>query len=110
MARGGRRPGAGAPKGNLNAFKTGKTSAQYQRLLDTLAGDPEMTRLLQELALGDEKRAARRRRYALSVLKRVMERFEQEANDRALEAWERSRAIPPIAGSPRPPQRQRGRG
>lgn len=95
MPRGGRRPGAGAPKGNINAFKTGKTSAQYQRLLEIVSQDPEMVRLLREVALGNEQRAARRRRYALSVFKQVLERFEQQANDRACEAWERSRAIPP---------------
>lgn len=95
MPRGGRRPGAGAPKGNVNAFKTGKTSRQYQRMLEIVQQDPEMVRLLREVALGNEKRAARRRRYALSVLKQVLDRFEQQANDRACDAWELSRAIPP---------------
>ncbi len=33
--RGGRRPGAGAPRGNMNAFKHGLRSAKYdQRLLE----------------------------------------------------------------------------
>jgi hypothetical protein len=94
MPRGGRRPGAGAPKGNVNAFKDGKTSRQYRRMLEIVQQDPEMIRLLREVALGNEKRAARRRRYALSVLKQVLERLEQQANDRAYEAWERSQPGP----------------
>ena len=37
MPRGGKRPGAGAPKGNLNALKHGRHSAQLQQLAVTLA-------------------------------------------------------------------------
>ena len=37
MPRGGRRPGAGAPRGNLNALKHGRHSAQLQQLALTLA-------------------------------------------------------------------------
>ena len=37
MPRGGKRPGAGAPKGNLNALKHGGNSAQLQQLAVTLA-------------------------------------------------------------------------
>jgi len=35
--RGGKRPGAGAPKGNLNALKHGGNSAQLRQLAVTLA-------------------------------------------------------------------------
>ena len=37
---GGRRPGAGAPKGNLNALKHGLRSAQFMRFVERLARDP----------------------------------------------------------------------
>ena len=37
MTRGGKRPGAGAPKGNLNALKHGRHSTQLQQLAVTLA-------------------------------------------------------------------------
>lgn len=94
MPRGGRRPGAGAPKGNLNAFRTGKHSKQYKRLLEILSRDPEAVRLLEEIALGDEKRIKRRRRYAMQVLGRVLQRSELNALDRAVDEWERSRALP----------------
>ncbi len=33
MSRGGRRPGAGAPKGNLNALKDGEFSRQLTKIL-----------------------------------------------------------------------------
>jgi len=36
MPRGGRRPGAGAPKGNLNALKTGRRSKQLLALTEAL--------------------------------------------------------------------------
>jgi hypothetical protein len=39
--RGGRRPGAGAPKGNLNALKHGRRSAQFAQLGVLLAGNPK---------------------------------------------------------------------
>jgi hypothetical protein len=41
--RGGKRPGAGAPKGNLNALKHGRRSAQFAQFAVTLAGN-EKTR------------------------------------------------------------------
>jgi hypothetical protein len=41
--RGGRRPGAGAPKGNLNALKHGRRSAQFAQFGIILAGN-EKTR------------------------------------------------------------------
>jgi len=36
MPRGGKRPGAGAPKGNLNALKTGRRSRQLLALTEAL--------------------------------------------------------------------------
>jgi hypothetical protein len=91
MPRGGKRPGAGAPKGNLNAYRHGKNSQQYQRLLQALADDPEALRILQQLAVPDQKQALRRRYYAMQVLKRVLDRHEQETTDRVYEAMLRDR-------------------
>ena len=39
--RGGKRPGAGAPKGNMNNLKHGRRSAQFARLGATLCANPE---------------------------------------------------------------------
>ena len=38
---GGKRPGAGAPKGNMNAFKHGQYSARHRRLVQIFASIPE---------------------------------------------------------------------
>jgi hypothetical protein len=38
---GGRRPGAGAPKGNLNAMKHGRTSRRQAQLVEALMQVPE---------------------------------------------------------------------
>ena len=61
MPRGGRRPGAGAPKGNYNAFKHGRNSRRLQELAAILAlvprtrrpaqGDPQEARLAFALTL-----------------------------------------------------------
>ncbi len=59
MPRGGRRPGAGAPKGNLNALKHGLRSQQVRMLAEELSRHPAFRRYLQRLA-----RLARRRRAA----------------------------------------------
>lgn len=44
--RGGRRPGAGAPKGNLNALKHGRRSRQFAELGAAIAAVPEAQRTL----------------------------------------------------------------
>ena len=56
MPRGGRRPGAGAPKGNLNALKHGLRSQQLRQLTEELARSPTMRAFLARL----QQRAARR--------------------------------------------------
>jgi len=99
MPRGGRRPGAGAPRGNMNAFRHGKSSAQYQRLLEILSADPEAIRLVEEIALGDQARKKRNRREALATLDHVLERMGYEKNDRIAAAYEAARAIPGYTGS-----------
>jgi len=51
MSRGGRRPGAGAPKGNLNGLKTGDYSMQMQALQGALTAMPMTTGLLAQMTL-----------------------------------------------------------
>jgi len=48
--RGGRRPGAGAPRGNLNALKHGRRSRQFAELGAIIASDPGATAMLLGLA------------------------------------------------------------
>lgn len=53
MPRGGRRPGAGAPRGNINAVKNGPASATYQRAVLILAVAPEVRSLFRALQHAD---------------------------------------------------------
>ena len=55
---GGRRPGAGAPKGNLNAFKHGRNSRRQAQLVEALMQVPETRDTL--IALGKRNRRLRR--------------------------------------------------
>lgn len=49
MARGGRRPGAGAPRGNINAIKHGRYSTrEIQAMIDDAMLDPEKKKRLVE--------------------------------------------------------------
>lgn len=48
--RGGKRPGAGAPRGNLNALKHGGRSQQLDQAIEKLASDPELRPILNFLA------------------------------------------------------------
>jgi len=49
MPRGGKRPGAGAPKGNLNAIKDGRRSKQIARAVELALRDPRMRPRLLDL-------------------------------------------------------------
>lgn len=49
--RGGNRPGAGAPVGNLNRLVHGKRSKQVDAALEKLASDPELKPLLKFFAV-----------------------------------------------------------
>lgn len=68
MPRGGKRPGAGAPRGNLNGFKHGRNSQQHQKLLQLIARDPEVVAMLRERAEHNQRRANRLRMLALYEL------------------------------------------
>jgi hypothetical protein len=58
MPRGGRRPGAGAPKGNLNALKGGRYSPRVRFVLSAMLAVPEYRAVIQALiAEGERARA-----------------------------------------------------
>lgn len=63
---GGRRAGAGAPRGNLNAFKHGHNSRQQQRLTATLVQIPEVSQAL--IALAQRRRKQQRKAEAGAAL------------------------------------------
>jgi hypothetical protein len=53
--RGGKRAGAGAPKGNLNGLKTGRHSKVYKQLAQALIETPEAHQLLLRIAKRQRK-------------------------------------------------------
>ena len=54
--RGGRRPGAGAPKGNLNALKTGRYSRRLAALRAALAAMPVTADVLAKMTGRDRRK------------------------------------------------------
>ena len=54
MPRGGRRPGAGAPRGNLNALRGGGRSRRLQIVLAALLSEPEIRMLFIGLLLAGD--------------------------------------------------------
>jgi hypothetical protein len=59
MPRGGKRPGAGAPKGNLNALKTGSRSRQLNDVIEALLASPTIRRVMLKLVQQDVRRNER---------------------------------------------------
>ena len=55
MPRGGKRPGAGAPKRNINALKHGRYSQQFAVIGGLLASDAVIRQTLLEIAARTEK-------------------------------------------------------
>ncbi|MDP3766961.1 MAG: hypothetical protein Q8S13_03010 [Dehalococcoidia bacterium] len=54
--RGGRRPGAGAPRGNLNALKSGRYSKRLKALRGALAAMPQTADVLAKTTGRDRRR------------------------------------------------------
>ena len=50
MSKGGKRPGAGAPRGNLNRVTHGRRSKLITALVEDMLKDPRRRRELQELS------------------------------------------------------------
>ena len=59
MPRGGRRPGAGAPKGNLNALKNGSRSRQLRTLIIALMAFPQTRNALLHFSRLEQRRLDR---------------------------------------------------
>ncbi len=57
--RGGRRPGAGAPKGNLNALKNGSRSKQLRTLIIALMAFPQTRNALLHFSRIEQRRRVR---------------------------------------------------
>jgi len=84
MPRGGRRPGAGAPKGNLNALKTGQYSKQFAQVGALLANDPKVREALLGIARKYGVRRQKSTEIAALLLTRLYKRAEQRAGPNGL--------------------------
>lgn len=71
---GGRRPGAGAPRGNLNALKHGRNSSYQQRLLAALVTVPEIAEALAVLAARRRKQQRKAEAGAAALLSDLLRR------------------------------------
>ena len=74
MPRGGPRPGAGAPRGNLNALKHGNASRQLKQVSDILAVLPRPTQTPANRNPRVSKRRKGARMLAAHLLLSVLER------------------------------------
>ncbi len=95
MPRGGKRPGAGAPKGNMNGLKHGRYSKQHKRLAEVIAGDPECQTLLLDIAKRYRKAQARQRARAIRLLNDIVDRVREREAWAANERYELNQRIPP---------------
>ena len=86
---GGKRPGAGAPKGNLNALKTGRSSPRVRALLDLLLTIPEMRQLLLALWSQTNETPTRRRKRGVDAFRQLLNRIADENNQRFRTAFYR---------------------
>src|SRR3990170_8710629 len=95
MPRGGPRPNSGPPRGNLNAYKHGRTSQQQARLLALIADDPDARDLIMTIA----RRQRQRRRKAERDANRILDAIHRAIEERALwlsaAHYENDQRIPP---------------
>jgi hypothetical protein len=95
MPRGGRRPGAGAPKGNWNALTTGLRSKRLQDLVLSLRDDPQFVavyRLIIEAAARKKRRDDAQKAKAIVVaLAQLLKRQQAADRDQPTETSEASR-------------------
>ena len=93
MPRGGRRPGAGAPKGNLNALKTGARSRQLRAVLAALLIEPHTRHVMLQLARRHHLQREEFRQTIIAVAKllndhhlatSIKEKLEEQLRDRTL--------------------------
>jgi hypothetical protein len=97
MGRGGRRPGAGAPKGNLNGFKHGRNSQQYRHLLELIARDPEAVIALRDYAERNRRRQERLKKRATVYLLQLLDRLNQTQQELATARQELNQTFRPVS-------------
>jgi hypothetical protein len=98
--RGGRRLGAGAPRGNMNALKHGLRSRQFAQLGAVLAASPAAREAL--FALAERHRVKQRSadQLAAYILSQIIARGLKRGQDRLI-------VLPPVEACPEPSRRDR---
>jgi hypothetical protein len=81
MSRGGRRPGAGAPTGNLNALKTGRYSKQFATIGRLFAQDPKLRATLLDIGERLEMKQQNATQSAVTLFARTMENARRQSRD-----------------------------
>jgi hypothetical protein len=71
---GGRRPGAGAPRGNMNGFRHGRYSVRHRRLIQILAQIPEAREALIDIGIRQRKQQRLAQAGASALLAEVLQR------------------------------------
>jgi len=112
MPRGGKRPGAGAPKGNLNALKHGGRSKQFKQLGEIVAASPKARKLLLRYANRARSQQRRADELAAQVIEQVLKRGLVRGRERLIllpELLHQERTIRQTSRKPGAPKRSRSR-
>ena len=106
--RGGRRPGAGAPRGNMNALKSGAYSRQFAELGRLLATDPKIRAVLLDVATRAGRKFKTANEEAAYLLTKWAERVEKNAEAKYAPKSRKRRAKNAVLGSAEGPVRGSG--
>jgi len=94
--RGGKRPGAGAPKGNMNALKHGLRSKQFAQMGAIIARSPAAQIALLRFAQKSQDEQMKADQAAENILREVITRGLQRGEDRLRPGNERLIILPPV--------------
>jgi len=76
--RGGPRPGSGAPRGNLNAMKHGRSSRRQKQLLEAMLQLPEAREALIAIARRNRRRKTEVETGAVVLMTRLLQRIGEQ--------------------------------
>jgi hypothetical protein len=100
---GGRRPGAGAPRGNMNALKSGAYSRQFAELGRLLATDPKIRAVLLDIAARAGRKFKTANEEAAYLLTQWADRIEKNAEAKYAPKARKRRAKNSALSSPEEP-------
>ena len=94
--RGGKRPGAGAPKGNMNALKHGLRSKQFAQMGAIIARSPAAQIALLRFAQISQHEQMKADQAAENIVREVITRGLRRGEDRLRPGHERLIILPPV--------------